>query len=353
MADDDQQWKIPPNVQELAAAGRDELPSRYVVPDHDRPTSGVASDDPIPVVDLSRLYSGAADEAAKLRSALQNWGLFLAVGHGIESALLDEMMAVTREFFKLPLEEKQKYTNLAGSKKEYQLEGYGGDMVLSETQVLDWCDRFYLVVEPESRRLLDLWPTQPPSFRDVLQRYAAQCRELADGVLREVSKVVGLREERYLADMVDEKAVTYVRLNLYPRCPRPDKVLGFKPHSDGNMLTVLLANTVGLQVLRDGEWYDVPVVPGTLVVNLGDTVEVVSNGLLKSPIHKVVANSERERVSVGAFYTLDPEREVEPAPELVSEDRPKRYEKMKTSDYIRELQKSLARGERAVDRVKI
>jgi hypothetical protein len=77
MADDEQQWKIPPNVQELAAAGRDELPSRYVVPDHDRPTSGVASDDPIPVVDISRLSSGAADEAAKLRSALQNWGLFL------------------------------------------------------------------------------------------------------------------------------------------------------------------------------------------------------------------------------------------------------------------------------------
>ncbi|KAM0834720.1 hypothetical protein ACQ4PT_063413 [Festuca glaucescens] len=349
MADDDQQWKIPPNVQEL-----DELPNRYVVRDHDRPTSAVTSDDPIPVVDLNRLSSGAADQAAKLRSALQNWGLFLAVGHGIEPALLGEMMAVTREFFKLPLEEKQnKYTNLVGGKKEYQLEGYGGDIVLSETQVLDWCDRFYLIVEPESRRLHDLWPTQPPSFRDVLQRYAERCRELADGVLREVSKVVRLRDERYLADMLDEKAVTYVRLNLYPRCPRPDKVLGFKPHSDGNMLTVLLPNAAGFQVLLDGEWYEVPIVPGALVVNLGDTVEVVSNGLLKSLVHKVVTNAERKRVSVGAFYTLDPEREVEPATELVSEDRPRRHEKMKTSDYIRELQESLARGERAVDRVKI
>ncbi|KAM0899764.1 hypothetical protein ACQ4PT_021108 [Festuca glaucescens] len=119
--------------------------------------------------------------------------------------------------------------------------------------------------------------------------------------------------------MLDEKAVTYVRLNLYPCCPRPDKGLGFKPHSDGNMLTVLLANVAGFQ----------------------------------SPVHKVVTNAERKRVSVGAFYTLDPEREVEPATELVSEDRPKRHEKMKTSDYIRELQESLARGERVVDRVKI
>ncbi|KAM0918497.1 hypothetical protein ACQ4PT_009011 [Festuca glaucescens] len=119
------------------------------------------------------------------------------------------------------------------------------------------------------------------------------------------------------------------------------------------MLTVLLANAAGLQVLRDGEWYNVPVVPGALVVNLGDTVEVVSNGLLNSPVHKVVTNAERERVTVGAFYTLDPEREVEPALELVSEDRPRRYEKMKSSDYIREVLESFARGKTDVDSVKI
>ncbi|XBI35956.1 hypothetical protein VPH35_121561 [Triticum aestivum] len=204
---DDQQWKIPPNVQELAAAGAEEPPSRYVVRDHDRPAlAGAGGDvtDPIPLVDLGRVSSGDADEAAKLRSALQTWGLFLAVGHGIEPALLGEMLAVTRDFFNLPLEEKQKYTNLVGDKKEYRIEGYGGDMVLSETQVLDWCDRFYLVVDPpESRRLHDLWPTRPPSFRDVLHRYSARCRELADAVLREAARAAGLPDEGRLADMLD------------------------------------------------------------------------------------------------------------------------------------------------------
>ncbi|KAM3208057.1 hypothetical protein ACQJBY_063011 [Aegilops geniculata] len=357
MADDDQQWKIPPNVQELAASGPEEPPSRYVVRDRDRPTlPGAGGDvtDPIPVVDLGRLSSGDADEAAKLRSALQTWGLFLAVGHGIEPVLLGEMMAVTRDFFNLPLEEKQKYTNLVGDNKEYRIEGYGGDMVLSETQVLDWCDRFYLVVDPESRRLHDLWPTRPPSFRDVLHRYSARCRELAGAVLREAAGAAGLPDEGRLADMLDERAVTYVRLNCYPPCPRPDRVLGFRPHSDGGVLTVLLAETAGLQVLRDGEWHDVPVVPGALVVNLGDVVEVVSNGVLRSPVHRVVASAERGRVSVAAFYTVDPEREVEPAPELVSEERPRRYEKTKKSgDYVRELLESLARGERAIDKVKL
>lgn len=78
-------------------------------------------------------------------------------------------MKVTRGFFSLPLEEKQKHSNLVNG-KEFRLQGYGGDMVVAEDQVLDWCDRLCLVVEPESRRVHSLWPTQPPSFRYRLQQ---------------------------------------------------------------------------------------------------------------------------------------------------------------------------------------
>ena len=79
-------------------------------------------------------------------------------------------MKVTREFYKLPLEEKQKYSNFVDG-KEFRMEGYGNDMVISEKQTLDWCDRFYLLVEPESRRIYTLWPTQPPSFWYLLGFY--------------------------------------------------------------------------------------------------------------------------------------------------------------------------------------
>ena len=81
MADDQPAWKIPPIVQELAA-GVQEPPSRYVVGGQDRPAVAVAAmPEPIPIVDLSRLSStdDGADEAAKLLSALQNWGLFLVI----------------------------------------------------------------------------------------------------------------------------------------------------------------------------------------------------------------------------------------------------------------------------------
>jgi hypothetical protein len=78
-----QPWKIPPIVQELAA-GLQEPPGRYVVRDQDRPAAAAAAamPEPIPIVDLSRLSAaddggGADGEVAKLRCALQNWGLFL------------------------------------------------------------------------------------------------------------------------------------------------------------------------------------------------------------------------------------------------------------------------------------
>lgn len=78
--------------------------------------------------------------------------------HGIEATLMDAMMDASREFFRQPLQEKRKHSNMIDG-KHFQLQGYGNDRVASEDQVLDWCDRLYLLVEPQEDRSLDLWPT--------------------------------------------------------------------------------------------------------------------------------------------------------------------------------------------------
>ncbi|GJN00774.1 hypothetical protein PR202_ga17981 [Eleusine coracana subsp. coracana] len=343
--DQEQPWKIPPIVQELAS-GVQAPPSRYVVREQDRPdVAGAVMPEPIPLVDLSRLSAASddpcPDEVAKLRSALQNWGLFLAVGHGMEPSFVAEMMNVTKGFYKLPMEEKQKYSNLVNG-REFRIEGYGNDIVLSENQTLDWCDRFYIIVEPESRKVHSLWPTQPPSFSDTLREYTARCREIVNLVLANMAKLVGLHE-RYFVDMLDEDAVTYARLNYYPHCPEPNRVFGLKPHSDASLITVVLTDDTvnGLQVQGDDSvWYDVPIVPNALLINVGDVIEGSDN-------------LERERVSLVMFYSMEPEKEIEPAPELVDEERPSRYRKTKTKDYIAELFETLARGTRALDKVKI
>ena len=67
--------------------------------------------------------------------------------------------------------------------EEFRFEGYGNDVVLSEDQILDWCDRLYLIVEPESRVVGSLWPARPPAFGAVLREYTGRCRRIADVVL--------------------------------------------------------------------------------------------------------------------------------------------------------------------------
>jgi isopenicillin N synthase-like dioxygenase len=352
---DAEPWKtvtIPPIVQELVTSVQ-EPPSRYVIPEQNRAAlAGSEMLDPIPIIDLSRLSSNA-DEVSKLRSALENWGLFLAVGHGMEPGFLGEVMKVTRDFFKLPLEEKQKYSNLVNG-NEVRIEGYGNDMVVSEKQILDWCDRLYIIVEPDSRRIDSLWPTQPPSFRDVLSEYTVRCRNIANLFLENLAKLLNLRED-YFVDMFDEDSLTYARFNYYPHCPKPDHVLGMKPHTDASVITIVFIddNVSGLQLQNNGVWYDVPIVPNALLVNVGDVMEIMSNGFFKSPVHRVVTNAEKERLSLVMFYTMGPEREIEPLSELVDEKTPVRYRKIKTNDYIATLFETFARGTLAIDAVKI
>jgi isopenicillin N synthase-like dioxygenase len=66
-----------------------------------------------------------------------------------------------------------------------------------------------------------------------------------------------------------------------------------------------------------------------------------------------VTNAKKERLSVVMFYSMDPEREIEPASELVDEKNPRRYRTIKTKDYLTEIAKTFARGTLAIDTVKI
>ncbi|WVZ82280.1 hypothetical protein U9M48_029563 [Paspalum notatum var. saurae] len=330
----DESWRVPTPVQELAGAA-EEPPSRYVLREQDRPGSLLVADDmpePIPVVDLSRLPDDAA-EAAKLRSALQSWGFVLVSNHGIEASLMDEVMDASREFFHQPLEEKQKYSNLIDGKR-FQIEGYGNDRVAREDQILNWNDRLHLKVEPEDGRNYAKWPKHPESFREVLHDYASKTKIIRDGILRA------------MANSMRTTSSAIARFNYYPPCPKPELVNGGQPHSDGGVLTILLADREvgGLLVQRDGIWYNVPSHPYTLLINLGDVMEVMCNGAFKSPVHRVVTSAEKERISLAVFHGVGLETAIEPAAGLLDEKRPARYRKIGALDFFAGLQEHIARG---------
>jgi len=81
--------------------------------------------------------------------------------------------------------------------------------------------------------------------------------------------------------------------------------------------------------------------------------QVMSNGIFKSPVHRVVANAAKEMISLAMFYGLDPEHEIEPAADLLHDKQPALYKKVKTKDYMAGFYEHFARGTRVIDSVKI
>lgn len=85
--------------------------------------------------------------------------------------------------------------------------------------------------------------------------------------------MLDLHEELRTTSSIEEDAITYARFNYYPHCPKPDQVLGLKPHTDATVITVVFYVS-GLQVQKNGFWYKVQIVPNALLVNTGDAMEV-------------------------------------------------------------------------------
>ncbi|KAK8703878.1 hypothetical protein V6N13_047521 [Hibiscus sabdariffa] len=104
---------------------------------------------------------------------------------------------------------------------------------------------------------------------------------------------------------------------------QPELTIGTSKHADSTFLTVLLQDHIGgLQVLHENQWIDVPPVPGALVVNIGDLLQLITNDSLVSVEHRVLANSVGPRVSVASFFVTgfhpDP-RSYGPIKELLSD----------------------------------
>ncbi|CAM0958819.1 unnamed protein product [Alopecurus aequalis] len=331
-----------------------DVPAQFVVLPQDRPSAGAAVA-PIPIIDLGRLSGSDTDgeEAAKLRSALETWGFFMVTNHGIETSVMDGMMNVSREFFRKPAEEKQKYTSLRDGER-FRLEGYRSELLKSDGQALDWSNRLSLQVEPEEERNLHLWPDHPESLRDVLTDYASKTKAVRDVILRALANLLELDQD-YFVNIMTTSAGGLARLDYYPPCPRPDLVLGFKPHYDGGALSILFleGHVGGLQVLRDGKWYDILCEPYTLLINIAECLEIMSNGVFKSPAHRVLTNEAKERFSVVIFYGVDFDAVLEPAPGLLNEKTPARYKSMKSIDYHDNLLGYTRQGKRLIDTLKI
>ncbi|KAL5541833.1 hypothetical protein UlMin_009543 [Ulmus minor] len=340
------------DVQELRKAKPTTIPPRFVRDITERPAlaSAVSSSGDIPIIDFSKLSNGNKDELLQLSTACADWGFFQVINHGIELTLLDQIEKVAKDFFSLPLEEKKKYPMEPGT-----VQGYGQAFVFSEDQKLDWCNMFALGVVPQFIRNPKLWPSKPSNFSETVEVYSKGVRKLCQSLLKYIAMSLGLKGE-FLNEMFGE-AVQAIRMNYYPPCPRPDLALGLSPHSDGSALTVLQerkGSSIGLQILKDNKWVSVQPIPNALVINIGDTIEVLTNGKYKSVEHRAVTNMEKDRLSIVTFYAPSYEIELGPLPELVEEEKnPCKYRRYNHGEYSKHYVTNKLQGKKTLEFAKI
>ncbi|RDX82564.1 Protein SRG1 [Mucuna pruriens] len=344
------------DVQELRKTKPRTIPQRFVRDMTERPTLTTPLSPPhnhMPVIDFSKLSKGNKEELLtelfNLATACEEWGFFQVINHEIDLNLVESIENLSREFFMLPLEEKQKYPMAPGT-----VQGYGQAFVFSEDQKLDWCNMFALGIEPHYVRNPNLWPKRPERFSETVEVYSGEIRKLCYNLLTYIALGLGLKGDVF--EKMFGVSVQAIRMNYYPPCSRPDLVLGLSPHSDGSALTVLQqakGGPVGLQILKDDTWVPVQPIPNALVINIGDTIEVLTNGKYRSVEHRAVAHEEKDRLSIVTFFAPSYEVELGPMPEFVNEKQPCKYRRYNHGEYSKHYVTNKLQGKKTLDFAKI
>nr|QPF47160.1 anthocyanidin synthase [Clarkia gracilis subsp. sonomensis]QPF47161.1 anthocyanidin synthase [Clarkia gracilis subsp. sonomensis] len=327
------QVMLPSRVESLSSSGIQSIPKEYIRPKEELTSisdvfaEAKREDGPqVPTIDLADIVS--EDEVvretcrAKLKQAAEDWGVMHIVNHGIPEELMERVKKAGDAFFQLPIEEKEKHANDQGSG---MIQGYGSKLANNASGQLEWEDYFFHLIFPEDKRDLSIWPKSPADYKSATEEYARLLRVLTTKVLSALSLGLGLEEDRLEKEVGGiEELLIMMKINYYPKCPQPELALGVEAHTDVSALTFILHNMVpGLQLFYEGKWVTAKCVPNSIIMHIGDTVEILSNGKYKSILHRGLVNKEKVRISWACF--CEPPKDtivLKPLPEMVSETEP-------------------------------
>nr|XP_043627439.1 1-aminocyclopropane-1-carboxylate oxidase homolog 1-like [Erigeron canadensis] len=313
-------------VKGLVDAGIREIPRMFMHPPeilNPKAPAAVNCLEIIPTIDLGSTNRSSTVE--KIRRASEDIGIFYVTNHGIPMSVMEEMLNGVRRFHEQDVEVKKKFYTRDASKAVV----YNSNFDLYFSSVAGWRDTFASIMAPTPPPYEEL----PEVCRDIMMEYSNELKKLGVVIFRLISEALGLDPD-YLGDMDCDKGFRLL-CNYYPACPQPDLTMGVAPHTDPNFLTVLLQGEIGgLQILHQDQWVDVTPVPGSLVVNIGDLLQLLSNDKLKSLEHRAVAKEKGPRVSVACFFrSLETSRTYGPLKDFVSSDNPPRYRETTIEEY--------------------
>ena len=170
-----------------------------------------------------------------------------------------------------------------------------------------------------------------------MEIYAVEARRVALQLMEAILEALGLGKE-YLNEKFQEGS-QLLSVNCYPKASQGAMTIGLAPHSDYGFLTILLTSCRGLEVVdrSSNSWRTVQQLPHALHVHVGDHMEVLSNGLIKTVVHRAILNSEEARISIASIHGFALDEKVTCAKELVDEQNPQKYKESSLSDFLDHL----------------
>jgi len=269
----------------------------------------------LPVLDLTQFDHGEpearADFLVQLREAARDIGFFYLRGHGIDTATIREVQAVSRQFFQL--DEADKLS--VDMEHSAQFRGYtraGGELTRGQP---DWREQFDINAErpliaqgdgvPMWTRLQgpNQWPATLPELKPLLLHWQADMTRLAIRLLRTFAAALEQPEDAF-EPVYRDAPNQHIKIIRYPGRDSTQSDQGVGAHKDSEFLSFLLQDDqAGLQVATDdGQWIDAAPLPGTFVVNIGELLELATDGYLRATVHRVVSPpAGSERLSVAFF----------------------------------------------------
>jgi isopenicillin N synthase-like dioxygenase len=283
--------------------------------------------------------------AEKVGKSFEEYGFAIIAGHGIPQALIDDAEAKAKQFFALPEEVKRHYA-IPGGGGARGYTPFGIETAKGAT-AHDLKEFWHVGRElPAGHPFRDhmgdnVWPAEVDSFKTTFLELFDTFDRTGLKILKAIARFLKIDEGYFVDTVRDGNSV--LRLLHYPPIEgESGSNVRAGAHEDINAITLLLgAEEAGLELLtKDGRWIPVSPKPGELVVNIGDMLQRLTNGLLRSTTHRVVnpppERRRHSRYSMPYFLHFRSDFLIEALPQTVPAGEQPKWPPITANDYLQE-----------------
>ncbi|MEM7207563.1 MAG: 2OG-Fe(II) oxygenase family protein [Pseudomonadota bacterium] len=273
----------------------------------------------VPVIDIAPLQklTGADKTIKQIEAACRDVGFFYVKNHSVSKQSLENLCIESERFFALPTHDKLR-TKIDSKMRGYlplDYKSYEGE----ENAATNRQEGFWIGHECERSGDDPLagsnqWPDDRPNLKPAMTRYFVETEQLADTLMRAFALALQL-PENYFVKRFDNPN-SRLKINHYPpqENPRDQYNIGVLPHTDSGGFTILWQDeSGGLEIQnKSGEWVGAPPIEDTFVINLGQTMQIWTNGYFAATPHRVVNRSGGDRYSIPLFVNPNSDALIEP-----------------------------------------